>query len=420
LQPAVFPGRQAVLSTFQRSLATGGLSQSYLFVGPEGSGKEVTALEIARSANCRCATVCTDPDLCESCQKAVSFQHPDIRWLGPAPATANAVLARELLAHKREDCFYQPAYAASTQISIGDPDDPGPLTIRSLLRFLRVHSFQGRYKVAVVVDSHRLTAEAANSLLKTLEEPPPASLIFLLTTNRTAMLPTILSRCQQVRFDPYPEEELVTLLRERQTCDAETARVVARAADGNVRKAMALLRPQMAALLNWAGYLMEWIHAGRTGAVHLAADALHNGRIPAVMVDTGEGTQEDLGVRPTPVPLQVPSGRGVEEIREASDLPSRRERAIQLCEMLNLYYSEVLTCRERGEEWVPRLAYAADRIRAWAQRRQTSTLLRDIARVESAKADIDRNLNIGLTMAVLGEGLLSHAKQDQKALGARA
>jgi DNA polymerase-3 subunit delta' len=392
-----FPGRRSVLTRFLGILNSGALGPAYLFVGPEGSGKEATALEIARVVNCPRSETCAAPPFCESCLKMLSFQHPDLCWLGPAPATISEAAVVELLSAKRENCFHQSPFAASSRISIGNPDDPGPLTIRALLRFLRHASFQGRYKVVVITDGHRLTDEAANAILKTLEEPPPASLTFLLTNHRTGLLPTILSRCQQVRFDPYAEDELAQLLTDYRGVPAKTAAGVARAADGNARKAMALLEPQAMALQVWAGELLDWIHARRAGAVHLAAEAVHLGRIPADMVPP-EGD---------PVP-------------EARDLAARRVRAIQLCEMLSLYYSELLSCRERGREWKPRLPQTAPRIRALAENRASPTLLRDIARVEATKEEIDRNLNIGLTMASLFQGLIDHAVRDQEELAARS
>ncbi|MBU1073201.1 hypothetical protein KKG45_08130, partial [bacterium] len=79
----------------------GALGQSYLFAGPEGSGKELTALEIARLVNCRTPDECTDIPVCESCRKAVSFQHPDIRWICPAPAAITEGEVGNLLALKQ-------------------------------------------------------------------------------------------------------------------------------------------------------------------------------------------------------------------------------------------------------------------------------------------------------------------------------
>jgi DNA polymerase-3 subunit delta' len=391
LQPGIFPGRRSVLNRFRQVLATGKLSQAYLFVGPEGAGKEVTALEIARLVNCPCQPVCTGDKYCESCQKAATFQHPDIRWIGPAPATVTVGVVRDLLDAKRDNPFYQPSFAATSDVTIGDPEDPGPLTVRSLLRFLRLHPFQGRYKIAVVADAHRMTPSAANAFLKSLEEPPPNSLIMLLTTSRTGMLSTIASRCQQLRFDHYEEMELAVLIGKLRGVDSEVARRVAHVADGNARRAIALLEPEVVALQQWASHLCDWIHAGKGGSAQVTADQVHAGLIPAAMA----------------------AEAGAEKLPEAKDNPAKRERAIQLCEMLNLYYSELLTCRTRGDDWRPRLLDDQKKVRQLALLRDPATLLRDIASVEAAKQDIDHNLNIGLTLAVLFEGLIDHAQRDQ-------
>ena len=394
MQPGIFPGRQSVLDRFRPLMANSRLSQAYLFVGPEGAGKEVTSLEIARLVNCPRQPHCSAPPFCESCQKAISFQHPDIRWLGPAPATISTDEVREVLELKRENPFYQPNFATTSQVTIGDPDDPGPLTVRTLLRFLRMQPFQGPSKIAIVADAHRLTDGAANAFLKTLEEPPPASLIFLLTSNRSGMLPTIASRCQHVRFDLYSENELMELLVTMMGIEREKARDIARITDGNARKAVALLEPQTVALRKWAFHLWGWIHAGRSGSALVVADQLHTGTIPAEMAAAG----------------------GEEHLAQARDNPAKRERAILLCEMLNLYYSEVLSCRERQAEWRPRLVAEQEKVRDLARWRRSTTLLQDIAEVDAAIGDIDHNLNIGLTMAVLFEGLIEHAKRDQAAL----
>ena len=96
----------------------------------------------------------------------------------------------DLLARKQADPFHQPPFAASSEVLIGDPDRPGPLTVRSVLQFLRVRPFQGRLKTAIVADAHRLRAGAANAFLKMLEEPPPDTLIILLSSLCGGMLPT--------------------------------------------------------------------------------------------------------------------------------------------------------------------------------------------------------------------------------------
>lgn len=369
------------------------LAQPLLLVGPEGSGKEGTALEFARRLNCAGPGVCRDGAPCESCTKVASFQHPDVRWLGPAPATFNETDVRALLEQKLAQPFARGVEAATAQVNIGDPENPGPLTVRSLIRFLRVRAFQGPWKVAVVSDAHRLNTAAANAFLKTLEEPPEATVIMLTCTGTEGMLPTILSRCQKIRFEPWGEDDLTTHL--ERTCGAtdEQARWAARLAQGNARLANDLLQPEAQALAAWAGLLFEWIAEGRRGQTAIAADELHRGvyshavEVPVARRGSGASGEQGAG--------------------------ERRARAIRLCELLNLHYSDALACRETGADWRPRFPAAVDLTRRVAAGRSTAALLADMARIDAAGGEIDRNLNLGLVMAVLFEGLQAHGRYEQ-------
>ena len=139
----VFHGREAVLARLERIRDAGKLGQPLLFVGAEGTGKENTALEFARRLNCADPETCTPVRRCESCVKALSFQHPDIRWIGAAPATAGDDDVRALFAAKIANPFHQSAWAATSYVAIGDPEHPGALTVRSLIQFLRRRAFQG-------------------------------------------------------------------------------------------------------------------------------------------------------------------------------------------------------------------------------------------------------------------------------------
>ncbi len=391
MQPYSFFGRRSVVSRFERLRADDRLGQAFLFVGPEGSGKETTALEIARRFNCVDPDRCRPEQPCESCRKAATFQHPDIRWIGPAPATIDETGARDLFQAKQENPFYQPPYAVSSQVSIGDPEHPGPLTIRSLIHFLRRRAFQGTYKVAVVSDSHRLTKGAANAFLKTLEEPPPATLLFLLTANSGGLLPTINSRCQKIQFEPYPETRLVEIVEQLGGVDPEQARDAARLADGNARRAMAGVRPENQILLRAAENIFGWLHAQRQDKVYLAADRVHGGIIPTADEQDAAAAKR-LAVK---------------------EAVAKRERAILLCEMLNLYYSEVLSCRLQDADWQPRLSGSITHIRRFAGQRKAASLLRDIANIEATKREIDRNLNIGLSLTVLFQGLIDNVESDR-------
>ncbi len=386
-----FIARGDILSQLERFAADGKLGQPLLLLGPAGAGKENTALEFARRLNCVAPDTCSDARPCESCTKARAFQHPDIRWLGPAPATTGDDDVRALFEAKLADPFHVNPWAASGQILIGDPEHPGPLSVRSLIRFLRLRAFQGRYKVAVVTDAQRLNTAAANAFLKTLEEPPPDTVILLLSTGAETMLPTIVSRCRKLHFDPWPAAELAGLISRLGGVPETEAQALARQSDGNARQALALLRPEARAVAAWAVALFGWIHQGRRGQAAVAADELHRGVIPESALPAGV----------TPKSL------------EAKEPALRRGRAIQLCESLNLLYSDTVACREAGDAWRPRLAAGTDVVRGVAGARATATLLADMARIERAKGDIDGNVNIGLAMAVLFEGLTDHAERDQ-------
>ncbi len=395
LQTDRFLGRRDIADRLARALGSGHGGQPFLFVGPDGSGKEATALELARRINCTAPDSCRDDAPCESCLKARTFQHPDIHWVGPAPAgledPGKSDQVRAVLEAKIANPFDRPDFAASSQILIGNPDHPGTLTIRSLMRFLRRQSFQGRWKVAVVSDAHRMNNAAANAFLKTLEEPPPASLIILTTTSTASLLPTILSRCQKVLFEPYPEGRLVEILETlAPQIDANLRAEAVRLADGNARKAMALLGPETQALRRWAEAVFTALSRGRSEVGQLAAEQLHAGALP-VLDDT----------------LDLDASR-----LQVSDMPARRQRALLFCETLELLFSETVACRERGDQWRPRAAAAASLVREAAAGRDTGALLADIARVERAKHEIDGNLNIGLTMAVMMQDLGTHDRPE--------
>ena len=115
-----FPGRQAILDQLLHLRDADKLGQPFLLAGPEGSGKENTALEFARLINCSSPTSCCPDHLCESCTKILGFQHPDVRWIGPAPAAVKEGEVRDLMVSKIANPFHQSPWAASSQVGIGE------------------------------------------------------------------------------------------------------------------------------------------------------------------------------------------------------------------------------------------------------------------------------------------------------------
>jgi len=388
-----FLGRKAVLEQLTAVAAADKLGQPFLLVGPQGCGKENTALEFARLINCAGPGACSAEHRCESCVKTLSFQHPDVRWICPSPASVDDAQVRRLYENKLDNPFFMPGFAATSFVRIGDPENPSVLTIRSLIHFLRKRSFQGRYKVAIVADSHRFNLSAANAFLKTLEEPSENTVIFLLTTSTDGMLPTILSRCQKIAFKPWSDEQLSRILIEEGGADEMRAAQVSRMAEGNARQALAMLDPAVLGLVQWSGRIFDWINTGQRGLAAISADEIHRGVY-----------SHTLDIKPPK------KGRGD---KEKNSLADSRGRAIRLCELLVLHYSDAVACRELADEWKPRLPMSESVVSKAANHRQTDTLLQDMALIENTRREIDRNINIGLSMAVLFEGLIDHAAQDQ-------
>jgi DNA polymerase III delta' subunit len=157
-------GQDTPIRLLQAHLASGTVANAYLLAGPEGAGKRRIALEMAKALNCT-AEGAHPCDQCSTCTRIDRATHPDVHLLSPS--------------------------GASEQIKIDD--------VRALLGRLSLRPYSAAFQVAVIDGADRLTEEAANSLLKGLEEPSDRAR-FLLTTSRLSFcLPTIVSRCQIVR-----------------------------------------------------------------------------------------------------------------------------------------------------------------------------------------------------------------------------
>jgi DNA polymerase-3 subunit delta' len=194
------------------AVRTGRVAHAYVFVGPPGVGRYDTALAFAQLLNCEQA----DGDACGQCRTCAliaSGQHPDVRvvdvaqgkLLDPEDSTKTGIGIKQVLALRRE-VVYPP--------------------------------YQGRWKVYIVIDADTLTVEAANSLLKVLEEPPPRVVIVLIAESTVSLLPTVVSRCQLVRFSLIPAPAIERVLRDRYRVPAGRARFAAALAGGQLGRAV--------------------------------------------------------------------------------------------------------------------------------------------------------------------------------------
>ena len=197
-------GHDEAIRMLQKAIASGRISHSYLFSGPDGVGKETVARIFAKVLNCKEGGV----DACErctSCRKAEKGIHPDISTIRP---DGNTIKIEE---------------------------------IREMQREVALKSLEGRWKVKILVDAEKMTKEASNCLLKTLEEPPPNSIIILVSSDPDRLLPTVISRCQAFRFGAMGEGELSKILMERFGLSEVEAEMLAVISSGRVGKAIGMI-----------------------------------------------------------------------------------------------------------------------------------------------------------------------------------
>lgn len=203
-------GHDAVRQRFETALAAGRLGQAYLFVGPEGVGKRLFAGELGKALLCEGDTASlVTCDKCPSCKLVDAGTHPDVYH-----------------AEKLED---------KTELTID--------VIRGLLEQIGMKPTRGKRKIVTIDDVDTINDEAANAFLKSLEEPPEGSLLILLATSIESQLPTILSRCQVVRFNPLSRDDVIAVLRANGIEDATIADRATRLSGGSPGTALSLADP---------------------------------------------------------------------------------------------------------------------------------------------------------------------------------
>jgi DNA polymerase-3 subunit delta' len=245
-------GQTRALSLLKRSLKAGSLAHAYLFVGPAHVGKMALAVNLAQALNCEAAEPpCSE---CSSCQKIASGKHADIQTIGLSQGTSVEARPR-------------------AEIGIDE--------IRQLQHSASLPPFEGKYKVFIIDGAESLSTEAANCLLKTLEEPVGKVVFVLLATNEQLLPVTVISRCQRVELLPLAAAEIESVLKKNWGVEPQKARLLSRLSHGCLGWAV---RAQDDGLLSQRadrlGELIDIIQAdyeGRfAGAAQLATEFAQN------------------------------------------------------------------------------------------------------------------------------------------------
>lgn len=204
-------GQDKAKNLLTKSVTAKRVGHAYLFKGPAGVGKKRAAHAFAAYLNCITPANHDACGQCPSCRKFYSGNHPDMHIIQP------------------EGAF----------IKINQ--------VRQLRKALAFPPFEARVRLVLLTDVHTMRREAANSLLKTLEEPPADTVLILTCDEVAEVLPTILSRCQHVPFFPLSDDAVVQALLDEEV-PPEKASVLAAAAEGSLGKARMLLENDLLSL----------------------------------------------------------------------------------------------------------------------------------------------------------------------------
>ncbi|HEX3510432.1 MAG TPA: AAA family ATPase [Solirubrobacteraceae bacterium] len=337
--------------------AGGSPSHAYLFHGPAGTGKRAAARAFAA------ALLAEDsPDPVAAAERATRGTHPDLTWVAPSGAA-------EMLVSDVEE----PVVAAATRTP-----------------------FESARRVFVIEQVDTMNDQAANRLLKTLEEPPSFVHVVLLTDRRSDVLPTIVSRCQLVRFDPLPAAAIAERI---PGSEGEQALACARLAQGDAAVAATLASATGASLRSAAEGFARAALAGDTAARPWLAllDAAKG-----AAADAGERMQEELEAQLELVP---PKERKRIE-RDAADARRRGERRARTrtldlgLRLAELWLRDVLCAREGAPELVLACDRAAE-VASDADGRASAGLLEAIALVSDARLSLALNVSEELALEAL-------------------
>ena len=226
-------GHRRLIALLSRAIAQNTLPQSLLFAGAEGVGKRRTAVALAETVNCLepLSTPTMPRDACgkcTSCRRIARGVHPDV--------------------------------------PIVEPGDLGSIKIeqiRDVVDRAGYRPFEGRRRVVIIDDAEAMVDAAQNALLKTLEEPPQASVFVLVSSMPDSLLPTVLSRCQRLRFGELSAAEVADALKRDHEYDEAEARAAAADADGSIGRALSAASADVTDAREMALRLLE--ETSRTG-----------------------------------------------------------------------------------------------------------------------------------------------------------
>ncbi len=297
-------------------MAQNRVGHSYLFSGPQAIGKKTLALAFAQALICETGQAC---GACPSCLKMLHGTHPDIHLV----ATEAQFIRIDVIRGIQDQMTFKP--------------------------------LEGRKRIFIIDDADKMNEQAANALLKTLEEPSANNILVLVTTRPYWLPQTILSRCRHVRFNPLPAETVIRFLTEQRQMDASRAQILAALSGGSIGEALSLNSEDMTA---------------------------YRARLGLLLTTAGQGDPLSL------LALASFLGQDKKEIRQG-------------LKILNTYFRDALVYKETMKAGMIINADDLPLISALAGRLQGGQILQNIALVEKSYETIEMNVNKSLTLEAM-------------------
>jgi DNA polymerase-3 subunit delta' len=327
-----------ILTTF---LQKGTIPHALLFTGIEGVGKHAAATAFAMACNCedksfeRLGRI--DNDIyndnqkrdfigpcgnCRSCRKIQSGNHPDVIFIKPSGA------------------FIRIAQ------------------IRTLFETLALKPYEASWRVVIISNAQTLHPAAGNALLKMLEEPPDQTILILTAEQAADLLPTIVSRCQHIRFNPISRKNIAVLMTEEHRLDAESASLIAAMSNGSLSQALAMSESQWIKRRNWL------IHA------------------------SGLDQPATLSSRPHCLLLAF-----------AEKLSDNKERLSESLEIMKTWLRDLVVTKYKPDKMIN--TDLKEEVKQVSQQIGVRSILKKIETIQTAQRDIRANANLRLTLELM-------------------
>lgn len=356
-------GHDGPIRMLREAMQRGRLAHAYLFAGPSGVGKALTARHLAAALVCARGTD-DSCGTCPQCAKALSDSHPDVRWYRPEGAARQIKIER----------------------------------VRELREQAGLLPYEAARKVFVIDEADRMNRQSENCLLKTLEEPTPTSVLVLVTDAPDSLLPTTLSRCRRVNFTPLRRELVEDFLSRRDDVDDERVEVAAALAEGSLGAALAAASDEACAeradlLEAVAGLSLDDIDGVFSLAERVEATAA------AYRDELAEGMRQEMlqrsptGERPSAAERERAEAQIAAEVRG-----QYRRKLCRLLDIVGTWYRDVLIVSAGGATDAAINIDRTDALRNAGISPEAAGAA--LASVGEAKARILGNCNVKLTLDV--------------------